>query len=181
MKKVLLLAFGVLLAANVAFADHLGIYGDAAGTSCTSTALVFPPAVNTTYVIHKFTLGTNGSRFMVVDGSGLFQASNVTPYAVLGGVYTGASVAYGNCLNAPAIVVYTLGHFFFGSGNICGKMEVVPDPIEPSGMILYSDCNYGAHQATGGQFFYQANATCTNCNEVATAATTWGTIKALYR
>jgi hypothetical protein len=183
MKKVLLLAFGVVLAANVAVADHLGIYADATGSSCTVTGpLAFPPTVNNCYVIHKYTAGTTGARFKVNDLSGLFQAAKTTPYLEGGGgtaPYTGSSLAYGNCLNGQ-LVIYTLGFLWFGQPLVCGKLEIVADPLEPLG-IIYTDCNFGSHSATGGQFFWGANGDCTQCNEVATETTTWGTIKALYR
>jgi hypothetical protein len=180
MKKVLILALGVVLAASVAFADHVGIYSDTGGTSCTTGALAFPPTVNNAYVIHKFSTGTNGSRWKINDTSGIFHASATTPYGVLGDPYTGASVAYGNCLSG-SILVYTLGFLYFGQPLTCGMLEMVPDPLESAGTIVYSDCNFVKKLATGGKFYLQADGTCQDCNEVATEETTWGTIKALYR
>jgi hypothetical protein len=177
MKKVLLIGLGVVLAANVAFADHIGIYGDAAGATCT-LALLAPFAPINTYVIHKFTTGTTGSQWKIIDTSTLFQAGTASPYAVLGNAYTGASVAYGGCL-VGQVTAMTLTHLWFGQAVVCGKMEVVSDPLAP--YIQVTDCNFAAKQATGGQFFFNPNGTCTNCNEVATETTTWGTIKALYR
>jgi hypothetical protein len=177
MKKVLLLALGVVLAANVAFADHIGVYSDMAGTNCT-LALTTAFAPISVYVVHKFTPGATASRWKIVDTSTLFQAGNTSPYAVLGGPYTGASVGYGTCLNG-AIVAMTLNYIWFAQAISCGKLEVVNDPIVPT--IITTDCNFADKTATGGQFFFNPNGTCTNCNEVATEATTWGTIKALYR
>jgi hypothetical protein len=178
---MLVLAGGVLLAASAAFADHVGIYSDQQGNSCTTASLVSPPAVNYSYVVHKYTVGSNGSRWKIVDSSGLFQASASSPYAVLGEPYTGASVAYGNCLNGT-IVAYTLGHLWFGQPVTCGKMEVVPDPLESAGTVIYSDCNFVKQVASAGQFFWNANGTCQECNDPnPTAPATWGTIKALYR
>lgn len=177
MKKVLILALGVVLAANVAFADHIGIYGDTGGTSCT-LALTTPFAPTNVYVIHKFTAGTTGSRWKVIDTSTLFQAGSSSIYAVLGAPYTGASVGYGNCL-APSVNAMTLSFVWFNQPITCGKLEIVTDPIVTG--IIVTDCNFAEKPATGGQFFFNANGTCVNCNEVATETTTWGTIKALYR
>lgn len=179
MKKVLLLALGVVLAANVAFADHIGIYSDTGATSCTA---VIPAAFApySVYVVHKFTAGTTGTRFKVVDTSTLFQAGATSLYAFLGtSPYSGVSVAYGGC-QVGQVTAFTLTFLWFNSPIVCGKLEVVADtPFVPN--IQVTDCNFVENAATGGQFFFFPNGTCVNCNEVATEETTWGTIKALYR
>jgi hypothetical protein len=174
MKKVLILALGVVLAANVAMADHVGVYADPAGTSCTLVAPVGVPFG--VYAVHKFTAGATASRFKIVDTSGGFQLGQASPYAVLGNAYTGVSIGYGTCLTG-AISAMTLN--YFGVSAVCGKLEVVADPIRP--YVEVTDCNFADKQGTGGTFYFNPNGTCTNCNEVATEATTWGTIKALYR
>jgi hypothetical protein len=180
----LVLVGGVVLAASAAFADHLGIYSDNQGNSCVTGALVPPPTTNFAYVIHKFTTGTTGARFKVNDLSGLFHAAATTPYLEGGGggaPYIGSSLAYGNCLNGQ-LVIYTLEFLWFAQPISCAKMEIVPDPIEISGNIIFTNCNFTTLVATGGQFFWNADGTCQNCNEPnATEITTWGTIKALYR
>jgi len=40
------------------------------------------------------------------------------------------------------------------------------------------DCSFGEHPATGGSFYVAGTG---DCKEVATEATTWGSVKALYR
>lgn len=176
MKKVLILALGVILAANVAFADHVGIYGDPAGTTCGLTLTGF--GLKSVYVVHKFTAGATASRWKVVDSSGLFQAGNSSVYAVLGGPYTGASVGYGTCLSG-SITAMTLNYFYQGETGFCKLMTITNDPIVAS--VIVTDCGFADKSATGGQFFFNPDGTCLNCNEVATETTTWGTIKALYR
>lgn len=178
MKKVLILAMGVILAANVAFADHVGIYAEETGNTCTK-ALTTPYAPFNVYVIHKFTAGTTGIRFKVADTSTLYQGTASTAYAILGtSPYTGVSVAYGSC-KVGQVLTYTLQFLWFAQPITCGKLEVVNDPLVTS--ITSTGCDYVDRVATGGQFFFNPNGTCVNCNEVATEATTWGTIKALYK
>lgn len=183
MKKVLILAMGVVLAANVAFADHLGIYAEETGNTCTKV-VPGPFLTIPVYVVHKFTAGTTGTRFKVTDATGLLQLSNATDYAVLGtSPFSGVSVAYGSC-KTGTIKTYTLNFMHTnpaGPAATCGKLEVVGDPLAPGGLITSTGCDFIDRPATGGQFFFNPNGQCVNCNEVATEATTWGTIKALYK
>lgn len=176
MKKVLLLALCCVFAANVAMADHLGVYADPAGTSCTLTPPLF--ALTSVYVVHKFTAGATASRFKVTGnaGGGTFVGAS-TPYAQLGNVSTGISIGYGVCLSGAINALQM--NYFFGAAPTCGLLRVENDNIRP--YVEVTDCGFADKAATGGDFYFGANGTCQNCNEVATEATTWGTIKALYR
>jgi hypothetical protein len=177
----LLIPLVVFLAADAAFADHIGIYGDPVGSSCTS-ALAQPPTVNNAYVIHKYTVGTTGVRFKVNDQSGLFHEYATTPYLEGGGAgapYTGSSLAYGNCLNGQ-LLIYTLGFLWFGQPISCGPMSIVQDPLEPMGIVAF-DCNFAPHLATRSAFYWNPAVACWDCPLPATEATTWGKVKALYR
>jgi hypothetical protein len=179
-KAILLCSLGVLFGVDAALADHIGIYADPGGSSCITGALAPLPLWNTSYVIHKYATGATGSRFKVDDLSGLYQGDPITPFPILGRPYTGVSVAYTACLDG-SILVYTLAHLWFGQPVTCGKMEIVADPLESVNSAIYADCTFFKRTATGGRFFWNADATCASCGDLAAEPTSWGKVKALYR
>jgi len=184
MKKVLMFALCLSLCAGAAMADHLGIYADAAGTSCYKPApYAFPPTLNNLYVVHKLNPGSQAAQFKVLDASGMFLSSAAVtpPYLLIGTLTAGASVAYTSCVVGDHVVA-TLGYFFFGTVNPCGKVSIVPDPAHvPATDIVTVDCGFNEKIATGGSAYFGPD-TCGDCGEPnATEARTWGTIKALYR
>jgi len=171
MKKVLLLMVAVLMVANVAMADHLGLYADASGGSCNLSG----PGFNTNAaILHKFTLGASGCRFYLdisnAPGTAIFGFN--TPFTPVGNIASDLSVGYGGCQGPGTVVVGTLILQLGASGY----MDVA---AAPGFGLLYTDCNYAEKNATGGRSYI--NNPTGNCNEVATQASTWGQVKALYR
>jgi len=166
MKKVLLLMVAVLMVSSVAMADHIGVYSDANGSSCTLTA----GFVQFSYVLDKFSLGTSGCRFAVNMGPNTFVGFT-TPYPAIGsGLTSDLSLAFGVCFNGT-IQLGTLAAVWVG-----GTAQVIP--AQGFANILVTDCTAAAHNATGGTAYVGVTG---NCNEVATEPSTWGQVKALYR
>ena len=172
MKRMLLLLVSGLLISNVAMADHIGIYADASGTSCTLVS-GFNPNVT---IIHKFTYGATGSRFRVDFGGNGFFAFN-SPFVTVGSLDHDLSVGYGQCLNG----CIPLGQIVTNLTILGSSVRVVPAEVFPN--IIYTDCSFGEYPATGGiaHVGYDNGDCAGNPCTVPVEPTTWGSVKALYR
>jgi hypothetical protein len=173
MKRMLLLLVSLLLISNAASADHIGVYSDASGASCSlGNANVFNP---TATVIQKFTTGATGSRFKVNFPSGTMFFGFNTPYVPVGTLTVDLSVGYGQCLSG-SIVLGTI-NAIYGAGT----GQVLPADLQQC--IIYTNCLFAEIPATGGSF---AVGGFSNCNgnsgcTVAVEPSTWGNVKSLYR
>jgi len=173
MKRMLWLLASLLLISSVAMADHIGIYSDAGGTSCS----LAPGFSTTATVIHKFSLGALGSRFKVVlpAGSSFFGFIPPHGFITLGIANSDISVAYGACLSG-CIVLGTITAILAP-----GTAQVLPADLFPD--ILYANCVYDEVTATGGRA--AVGGVCDdmgidNCT-VRVEPSTWGQVKSLYR
>jgi hypothetical protein len=170
MKKVLLLMVAVLMVSSVAMADHIGIYADNTGASCSLNVAGFS---TTPTVIHKFSTGATASRWYIDSslGGGASILAFTTSYTTVGDIHNDLSVGYGNCFTG-SIVLGTL----VMTGGAPGQLDVKTAIGQTN--IIYTDCSFGEHQATGGTAYINSTG---NCHEVATENSTWGQVKALYR
>jgi hypothetical protein len=166
MKKLLLLTVALLSIAGVATADHIGIYTDATGSSCS-----FVPGFTTTpTIIHKFSAGTTGSRFKVTFPAGSSFFAFNTPFSPLGVLNSDISVGYGTCLNG-SIPIGTIIAIL-----AAGLMQV--EPADLYSFILFTDCNFVELVASGGgAIIGSSGGECTNPVQ----PSTWGKVKSLYR
>lgn len=168
MKKVLLLMVAVLMISSVAMADHFGIYSDPTGASC---VLAVPGFSSTNTVIEKFSLGSTGCRLSVDNlptGASFFAFS--TPWTPVGDIHADLSHGYGTCQTGSIV----LGSFV----AIFGPSTLHVLPAQGFSNIIYTDCTFGQHNATGGTAYVGSTGP---CGEVATEPSTWGQVKALYR
>ena len=161
----------MLMVANVAKADFIGIYTNASGAGCT-----FAPGFNSTAtVIHRLTTGTTGSLFGLstanAPGSTIFAFNS--PYASVC-VNPPCPFLYGGCLSTD-VVVGTITMVFGNSGYI----EVVGVGGNVTPIIV--DCNQSVHTAQGG--FGYINFFPVECTpgDLPVESSTWGSVKALYR
>ena len=166
MKRSLLLTAALVVVANAALADHIGIFTDASGASCN-----FAPGFTTTAtIVHQFSSGATGSRFKLTLPAGSnFFAFN-TPYVPIGSLTSDLSLGYGQCL---------VGAFALGSIVAVlspGIMQVTAADNFPN--IIYTDCNFGELPASGGAGEV-GSSICHCC--FAVESSTWGKVKALYR
>jgi hypothetical protein len=167
-----------LLAAGPVSADHIGIYSDVNGTYC---HLVIQPAQPVSvYVVHIYTLGAKGSRFKVVDMTGMLQLG----WVVLGGginlgnPYQGIEIGYGDCAYGHATPL-RLDYFTMPfPTEPCATLRVDPYPGDASPMAL--NCAEEFKPASAGLFAF-GESYCSGCSANPTSETTWGRVKALYR
>jgi hypothetical protein len=167
MKKVLLLMVAVLMISSVAMADHFGIYADPTGASC-ALATGF---TTTSTVIEKFSLGSTGCRLSVDNlptGGSFFAFS--TAWTPVGDIHSDLSLGYGTCQTGSIV----LGSFV----AIFGPSTLHVLPAQGFTNIIFTDCTFGQHNATGGTAYVGGTGP---CGEVATEPSTWGQVKALYR
>ncbi len=173
MKRTLLLLVSLLLISSVAMADHIGIYSDATGQSCQlGNPGQFNPNVT---VIHKFATGAIGSRFLITfpAGTAFFGFNSSYLQSCDPGPCVGNDLvfAYGSC-RTGSIVLGTI-NAIYGTGTL----QVVHTDLVLD--VLYTDCSFVEKAATGGKAYV---GTTGNCNEpLATEASTWGSVKSLYR
>jgi len=171
MKKVLLLMVAVLMVSSVAMADeHIGVYTDGTGSSCAlgNIAGQFNP---TATVVQRTTTGATGSRFKVTFPVGTAFFGFNTPFVPVGALNTDLSLGYGTCISGT-IVLGTI-NAIYGAGT--GTLE----KADLQAKIIYTDCNFGEYEATGGFFYVNSTGPCEQI--IATEPSTWGQVKSLYR
>ena len=167
MKCTLLLMISVLMIANVAMADHIGIYSDATGQSCN---IGFPGQFNpNATVIHKFASGATGSSFGFTCPPGTAFFGFNSPYYICEFDCDHFSLGYGQC-RTGSIVLGTI-NAIYGVGTV---QVVHSDSFSD---IIYADCSFELKVATGGSAYVGTTGDCT----VAVEQSTWGSVKVLYR
>jgi hypothetical protein len=181
MKRMLLLTICALMVASVATADHIGIYSDASGQSC-NLGNIAGQFSTSAAVIHKFALGATGSRFKATFPAGTsFFAFNST-YVTVGSLLTDISVGYGSC-RTDCIVLGTM-LAIYGAG----RLQIQAADLQVA--IVFTDCSFAEHFATGGSGWVSVDNDCTPVIQSAVAAqcgilpveqSTWGSVKSLYR
>ncbi len=192
MRKLLTITLALTMCAGAAMASHIGIFSDPAGSSC----IMSPPAFGLVnlYVVQKLNLGSTAVKFKVTDTLGWTPLSQ-TPapgYLVISpqGWFVDVEVAFACVVDEH--LLGTLGYFYQGTPITCANgISIDPAPTSPiPGQVVAVDCNtpFGnIVPASGGRLY--ANETCncriataaSGCGCVATAESTWGSIKALYR
>jgi len=173
MKKVLMLMASILVVANAAMADHIGVYGDQTGTSCNLAN------TGTVFVVHMFSAGTTGSRFKVDASASNTTVTFLNPtigFVATGSAATDITVGYGTCLIGSGIVV---GQLFLGGGSPSptGCLKVSPAEAYPN--VINIACDFQEISATGGEACFGGVAG--HCPGTPVQSSTWGQVKALYR
>ena len=181
MKRSVLIAIALISIASLAFgqAGSIGVFADAGATQCNFVDTGGLVQVNFVHVNHT---GATASQWML-DLGGL-------PWTHLGDIWNtatsigvsveGVSLGYGACMDAP----YAMGvaNFFGSEAPACSIIQIVADPLAPTGGIEGVDCvlpKPNKNIPTGGTGIVNGDETC-NCN-IPVEETTWGGVKALYR
>ena len=173
MKKFFL--FGVILTMWTAAArgEHLGIYRDGLGDNC-----VFAHGFSTTVaIVLNNSSGTTGLRFRVEPPAGSTLFGFQTTFSTVGTVGNGLAVDFGQCLDT------TSGPKPIGTIiAIWAPGEAWVRPAAGFANVLKTDCA-SAEYAISGCVAYVATVPsgCACATPLATAQSTWGQIKALYR
>jgi hypothetical protein len=181
MRKALIVATLLLmtLPVQVCAQDWLSLYSDAAFTDCT-LADSSPRIVNIYVTEHAF--GATGIRFKVEPGpvfTGVWLGES-SPFFTLGSSPTDISIGFTRC-EVGHFLVLTMSYQLFGTSS-CSTLALVspfpdwsfPDrPLCASCLFTEVPClATPLHINCPGQFA---------CSPVATQASTWGNVKALYR
>jgi len=191
MKKILLLALGLLMCASVGFAQpggNIGGYWDIGGTTCYAAA---PAGLCKVYFFHTGIAKAGACQFLVQKGGGWTEANmqyvgfSTSPYLnILSSTadpYGGISIAYGNPLCEPLPAKVMEMTIFCIAPPACGYLTVVADPLASITGIEVRNCTNKAVQAAGGTTWV-GDAGCGVCNTyVPNEHQTWGQIKSLYQ
>jgi len=174
MKRMLWLLFSLLLISSVAMADHIGIYSDATGQSCQLGNIAGQFSTSAT-VIHKYASGATASRFKATFPAGTVFIGLVSPYILVGALPTDLSLGYGQC-RSGCIVLGTLNAFYG-----VGTLQILA--ADGQANILYADCSFTEHPASGGTAAVNVPGECLDNDgcTVAVEPSTWGSVKSLYR
>jgi hypothetical protein len=179
---------------------RMAIYVDEAAPNCDLTDDV--PGAATLYVVHELCPGSSGSRFKLEASPGFTCTliSEIHPYpATIGDAFSGVSITYGGC-PAPIYVLLILNYQCYGTSSQCSYVRVVAHPDSPDHRIEVWDCQQPPNRMIakpGGvhvnRYLAPSPFMCPDgdegdilgCNPipswVATDATTWGHVKALYQ
>jgi hypothetical protein len=173
-----------------AAADHIGIYTDPSAQSCVGPLGYYSPVW--VYVIHENGAGAKGSKWRVAHDMPLvllaFNTGQFTwPFPPGDPLGTGRVEGYSECRTIP----YVIGELgFYNPGQPlpagCDHLRVEPHQGDaytgPETTVVVVDCAGVAQPATGGHFSFASPLDCDDCGRpLAVEATTWGSVKALYR
>ncbi|MDH3217161.1 MAG: hypothetical protein OEN01_12885 [Candidatus Krumholzibacteria bacterium] len=187
MKRVLLLALGVVVLASVASSQGvIGLYSDSSVyTECNLVDV--GPSLCSVYLVQQHVSGISSSLMVDNSNSGGLVSLSVVYHAALtiGDLFTGIEFSYGAC-SGPTVLLATLNYFCQGTTPACSSIHVVPHP--GTGIVTIVDCSARAVQAEGGFLTINGNylrcpcsaaTTCQSCPDPAEERS-WGRIKALY-
>ena len=176
MKAVALLILVLFVWSAPVRADVVGVYADNAGSvRCTPSP---PPGpIVTFYVVHKFSLGTTGSRWKLVDSTGwtllqmLYTAGTTTSPAG-----DGVDVRYAAC-TGPTFAIAQITYLAQQpTTHPCSALAIAPIAGE-SYVGVY---RLAGNLSSGGFGVLHLAMYCDECT-APTEAATWGRVKALYR
>ena len=178
MKKLGLMALLIAAAAGPALAvQSIGIYEDAAGLDC-EIADPGGGVMKTIYIVHTIdvqpTVGSSwtlewdpGMTMVFVDDSSL--------YYKVGNARDGVQLSYYTC-QSGTLLIDSVTMLSSGTSTPCSHFRLGPHPTQGR-VIVYCNFSYGLFDAHDA--IVNGNGTC-SCS-VGIEATTWGSVKALYR
>jgi hypothetical protein len=182
MRRVLPIAFVILLSASVAFAaglGRLGIFGDTGGASCAITQ----PASGLfqIHLVHIETDGSTGFQFKAPKpdcvNATYLNDINVFP-VVVGNTQTGIAVAYPEC-KVGSFLICSMQFLSLGATPPCCLYYILPDPNTIPVDYYVSDCDYNVLPGSVKGGVVTQTADC-DCESIPNEDTSWGQIKALY-
>lgn len=192
MKRVLLLSVAVLFVASLAWGQpvggRIGIFVDAPSYSdCNLVESVGGP--NLVYVVHYAKSQSNTSQFKVLDNWGAFDAgTNVGGNLFIASgpansIYEGGTVTYVGCKPLPHLLVTLTIIPFAASGPCGGTLDIVADPVLPSGQIETVNCDGSTVEfAEGDRLSVNDDGSGCVCGPIiGTEETSWSRIKAMYK
>ena len=183
MKLLLLIVFCVVAASQPLQAEQIALWDTPISGVC---ALEAPAGVPlSVYVVHTLSPGAKGSSWRIENTSSVLSlGGSCAGLSITGDPFTGISVGYGSCLTGT-FPICQLNFLKMTAGIVpdCYHLNVRPFPLEASVTVV--GCDDTPRSAPGGYFTFDPdpenkNPPCDDCT-TATAPTTWGAVKALYR
>jgi len=186
MRRIALVALGMLLVASMAFAQSgtVGMYADQAGNACFINPQ--PAGLMTTYMVHVGGASATGVGFMLITGGGftgtIFIGSITPPFLAAGTLMGGMNIGYGACTANP-IMFFTILWTTTGADPACAYVKVVDNPATTFAGVEVNDCALPyANSLHAPDFTFWTGGdegACGTCfNPVLKQS--WGKIKALY-
>ena len=182
MNKPALVAVILGVFATPALGAHsIGIYADPGALSCE----ISDPGgavMKTFYVVttNATQVPFGGSVWKLEWDAGMtmtWVGDDASPYFSVGNARDGISIAYSPC-QGGTFKIDTVTMMSFGTSAPCSRFRLAPHPTQ-GGPKSLSCGGFSPLPIVPGEGIVNANPTC-SCN-VATAPTTWGSVKALYR
>jgi len=195
-----LLCLVCLLTPSMSFAqlNTLGVYTDERAVTCLTHDT---PGPHTLYVMVRISNGATGARFRLEYSSGFTGTllSSSSPWSnVTGDPSTGVTVMFDTACQVGDIAVMTLNFMFAGGSPDCSWIRTAKHPLSAAGGPEISNCLFqfvpayweGTHVTSGfstdcpNDINYEEHTHfCRPYWEptIATQASTWGAVKALYR
>lgn len=200
MKKVLLLALGILFSASLVFgqAGYIGLFSDLNRTTC-NMSITSAGGTKRVYVYHLLAAGTTASMFGIKTTGLTGDVDNecdMTGIAYYISLYigdpfyaapydndnAGIAFAYGSC-NTTGLIYLMRITFVCAGIDVpppCSSLEAVAAPDAPSGTIEVVDCADTKLIGNGSRLSINPDGTCP-CGEIVPVQdSSWGKIKSLY-
>ena len=122
------------------YGGAIGIFGDPGATTEFKDDV---SGLATYYLVLVHSPGATAVQFSAPIPDcfeGAVYLSEYTPFAImLGNSQTGVAIAFGTCLTSP-VQLLRVNVIATGQTGACCRFPVLPDPAEPSGEIVYTDC-----------------------------------------
>lgn len=199
MKFLPIILTALLLPSSVLAQSQVGVFADPSGNFC---IVEDRPGPQTLYVLQKFTLGSTATRFQIEFSpgfAGTLLSVSVPNGTMVGDPMTGVTVNYGSCLSGT-VAVLNLHLMLTGTSPECSWVRVTAHPLSVDDMPDSYDCSgvrapedwRGTHiQPPIGPWFHlcpdlagfgHSGYGCKPTSEpLPVEASTWGSVKALYR
>lgn len=183
MKRVLLIAIGLLLVAGSAFAQtdttYAGLFTDVAHTTWTVSSTGF-----TAFTLYIYWLppqdGLSAMEFKIsAPANVIMSTTTANPDIVvsLGTLTGGTSVSFGEVCEPAGVWVWSHHVSCFLTSTAVGTIEIVPDPTALPPVLQIATCALGNPLYPVRKFTNLClNSTCST----ATQTKTWGAIKSLF-
>jgi hypothetical protein len=139
---ILIVAIGCLMAGTALSqtGGAIGIFGDPGATTYFKDEV---SGLSTYYLVLVNSQGATAVQFSAPIPEcfeGAVYLGENTPFpTMLGNSQTGVAIAFGTCLMSP-VELLRVSVITTGQTGVCCRFPVLPDPMEPSGEILYTDC-----------------------------------------
>ena len=175
MKKALLIALAILLAASaVSACESIGLFADLDHGICTISPALYAPFTWYIFALPDLT-GFTAVEFMLVPPTTMYVLSatkNPGIVAEQGGLTTGISSTFGECQMGWTLL-YTVSSMV--TALTPGYVTVVPNPNAQPPAINFATCVPYLHEGRA----YNTLGVFQGC-QIATKEATWGAIKSLF-